>query len=109
MKTIKLSQLGDFAESKYCFPVAAKADTKKRWIEENDLFVDTDGRVYALVQTKTKVFFMDATTGSLYHFGRCVTAQNMRIEELTRNREKAVAYLMSVSFDDSGFDDEVAA
>lgn len=94
MMKIKLSIEGDCAVSTICFPLYGKSENKKKWIEKNDLFLDTDETVYALVETSKEVFFMDVITGSLYQFGRCLTSSKLRNSRLIRN-SKAADILMS--------------
>ena len=94
MKRIKLSLEAKCSEGKFCFPLNGKTETKKKWIDENDLFTNPDGKVFALVDTLREVYFMDAITGSLYQFGDCLTASKLKIDSLKRDHASASAILM---------------
>ena len=80
------------AATKECYSALVSLDSKKKWMEDRDLFV-ADGRVFALVDTHTGVYFMDAITGSLYNFGECLTSVHGRTG-FVRDREKATRILM---------------
>lgn len=82
----------DCASAKECFSSLVSAVTKRKWIDDHDLFI-SDGRVFAVVDTQTRVFFMDAITGSLYNLGECLTSSTGRTGFL-RDKEKATAILM---------------
>ena len=98
MKRIKLSLEALCASSVSCFPVWAKPDQKKKWIDDHDLFVDTKrGRAFALVDTVSRIYFMDAVTGSLYHFGNCVTSDFLKASDLHRSQYEAEKFLMQVA------------
>jgi hypothetical protein len=82
------------AATKECYSALVSLDSKKKWMEDRDLFV-ADGRVFALVDTHTGVYFMDAITGSLYNFGECLTSVHGRTG-FVRDREKAMTILMQL-------------
>jgi hypothetical protein len=94
MKRIKVCKEADCAYENECFVPGGKLEQRKKWIHSHDLFLDDTGRVFALVDTETRVFFMDAMTGSLYEFGNCLTG-SLEIKNLRRNKEKATDILMS--------------
>lgn len=83
------------ASADSCFPLAAITKARQHWIHTHDLFLDDTGRVFALVDTATRVYFMDAITGSLYQFGECLTSDDLRVKSLVRDQEKATSILMS--------------
>jgi hypothetical protein len=82
------------AATKECYSALVSIDSKKKWMEDRDLFV-ADGRAFALVDTHTGVYFMDAITGSLYNFGECMTSVHGRTG-FVRDREKAMNILMQL-------------
>ena len=97
MNRIKISSMARCAEEKLCFPQNAKRERRKQWIDEHDLFINEKGRAFALVDTMSEVFFMDAVTGSLYQFGGCVSTGQLSNALMHRNKDKAGAFLMSLS------------
>lgn len=83
----------DCAASRECFSSLVSTDNKKKWIADRDLFI-ADDRVFVAVDTHTKIYFMDAITGSLYNFGECLTS-NFGRTGFVRNKEKATEILMN--------------
>jgi hypothetical protein len=107
---IKLYAEADCAQATCCFPVDQGVARKQAWIEEHDLFVDSDGgRVLALVDTEDRVFFMDAVTGSLYQWGRCMTSDSLTLRGPVRDKELARSKLLSVKTEDDKSAAEVPA
>lgn len=90
-----------FAVEKDCFPQGGAIKARDAWIVKHDLFTDTDGRAFALVENNDRVYFMDATTGGLYQMGRYVSGA-LTVDDLRRDREGAAAYLMRVREKDGG-------
>lgn len=82
---IQASKLARCADEKYCFGINWAVDSKRKWIAEHDLFTASDERIYTLVDTITRVYFMDAITGSLYEFGKCMTSQELKADSLWRD------------------------
>ncbi len=108
MNRIKLYAEADCAQATFCFPVDGSVARKEAWIEEHDLFVDADdGRVLALVDTQDRVFFMDAVTGSLYQWGRCMTSEKLTLRGPVRNKKLAKSKLLSIKVEAG--DDKSAA
>ncbi len=99
MKRIKISREAKCAQEKFCFPLNAKRETKQKWVDEHDLFTDGDGKVFTLVDTIEKIYFMDAITGSLYQFGNCLTSSTLKAESLKRNQAAAGTILMNKKTD----------
>lgn len=93
---ISIAQTADCAAERYCFALSANNDTKAKWIDEHDLFTANDGRIYTLVDTTKRVYFMDAITGTLFQFGECVTSQRLNPRKFVRDNEKAAAILMEI-------------
>lgn len=93
---ISIAQTADCAAEKFCFGLHAVNDTKRKWIDDHDLFVANDDRIYTLVDTVKRVYFMDAITGTLFQFGECLTSQNLNPRKFVRENEKAAAMLMSM-------------
>lgn len=94
MARIALSGDGErSALGKYCCTKLSRL----KWIAAHDLFVADDGRAYALVDTRTEVFFMDAITGSLVALGSGVHQTNdaKRIGGFKRDHARAAAILMA--------------
>ena len=89
---IEMASDAECAASKECFSSLISAESKRRWIDDRDLFM-ADGRVFAAVDTAKRIYFMDAITGSLYNFGECLTSVHGRTG-FVRNREAAIKYLM---------------
>jgi len=83
------------AQSGDCFPVDGKWVMRQKWVDDHDLFFDNNGRVFALVDTKKRVFFMDVMTGSLYQFGECLTSDVLKAKGLARNQKEAGLFLMT--------------
>lgn len=95
MKRIKISMEADCAKSSCCFPKNGRLEQKQKWIDDNDLFVDASkGRAFALVDTVSRVYFMDAITGSLYQFGNCMTSSILRVQDLHRDKYAAEQFLL---------------
>ena len=82
------------AATKECYSALVSMESKKKWMEDRDLFV-ADGRVFALVDTMSHVYFMDAITGSLYALGECLTSVHGRTG-FVRDREKAMNILLQL-------------
>lgn len=80
------------AADKECFSPLVSIESKRKWIDDHDLFM-TDGRVFAAVDTMTHIYFMDAITGSLYNFGECMTSIHGRTG-FVRDHEMAEKLLM---------------
>lgn len=93
---ISIAQTADCAAERYCFALSAKNDTKSKWLDEHDLFIANDGRVYTLVDTTKRVYFMDAITGTLFQFGECMTSQRLNPSKFVRDNEKATKMLMAM-------------
>jgi hypothetical protein len=106
MNRIKLSRedRAMCAQDNECFRTNIKRAFRQKWVDTHDLFVNDAGRVFALVDTETRVFFMDAMTGSLYQFGSCLTSTELKAHDLRRNQKKAETILMSKAA--TGVDDE---
>ena len=85
MNRITMSDTGSCAQAKWCFPFSSKKEIKQKWIKENDLFRDDTGRIYALVDTASRVFFMDVVTGSLYQFGGCISSSTLKAPNMKRD------------------------
>lgn len=94
MKRIKLSVEAFCADSSAC----CTQKNRKNWVEEHDLFVGSDGRAYALVDTPRHVFFMDAITGALFAQGGHIGGDR-QVTSFTRNEKKAKAFLMNQFLD----------
>lgn len=88
MKRIKLSTEALCADSNAC----CNLKNRRRWVQEHDLFVGSDGRAYALVDTPRHVYFMDAITGALFQFGEQLGG--LRVVSFTRDEEEAKRILM---------------
>ena len=99
MKRIKISREAKCAQGKFCFPLNSKIEAKQKWVDEHDLFTDADGKVFTLVDTIEKIYFMDAITGSLYQFGNCLTSSTLKAESLKRNQAAAGTILMNKKTD----------
>lgn len=99
MKRIKISREAKCAQGKFCFPLNSKREAKQKWVDEHDLFTDADGKVFTLVDTIEKIYFMDAITGSLYQFGNCLTSSTLKAESLKRNQAAAGTILMNKKTD----------
>lgn len=85
-----------------------KAGNRKKWIEQHDLFLGDDNRVYALVDTPLHVYFMDAITGSLIDVaGQHRTNADKRVTGFRRAQMEAALKLMNAFRDD--FEDEAKA
>lgn len=110
MARIALLQDVDCAQAKFCFPLEGKSRAQKEaWIDSHDLFVDDDGRVFALVDTPTRVYFMHSITGSLYQFGECLTSSYLSCHGLLRDRVAARAWLMARRVETLDNDEGVSA
>ena len=92
---IKLAAGITLAAESECFTPTLSAESKEKWIKEHDLFV-TGGRAFALVDTATYVYFMDAVTGTLYQFGECLTSSDLKYRDFTRDNDKAAKILMAL-------------
>lgn len=102
---IQLSGDGErSAMGKYCCTKARRLS----WIAEHDLFVADDGRAYALVDTRSEVFFMDAITGALVALGdgRHQTNEFKRVGGFRRDHVGAADILMRAFTDAEGADAE---
>ena len=85
-----------------------KQGNRKKWIEEHDLFLADDGRVYALVDTPSHVYFMDAITGSLIDVaGQHRTNADKQVSGFRRSQMEAGLKLLNAFRDD--FEDEAQA
>ena len=93
---IKLAAGITLAAESECFTATLSSESKRKWIKEHDLFV-TGGRAFALVDTATYVYFMDAVTGTLYQFGECLTSSDLKYRDFTRDNDKAAKILMSIT------------
>ncbi len=82
------------AESE-CFTPTLSAESKKKWIDEHDLFV-ANGRAFALVDTFNCVYFMDCITGSLYQFGECLTSTDLKYRDFIRDNDRATKILIAI-------------
>lgn len=108
MQRIRLAGDGE------CSALGACCCTKANrpgWIARHDLFVADDGRAYALVDTRTEVFFMDAITGALIGLGDGVhrTNESKRIGGFKRDRARAAEILLLAFAKDEFAMDEAAA
>ena len=92
---IILSTEGTCADNRFCFNPGSKPLFKRNWINKHDLFVDIDGRVFALIRCKLGEMFMDAITGSLYNDGVCIASQKLLLREPVRNHERAARILLA--------------
>jgi len=101
MEKIKVVKGATYAVAEACFPCGGTTKAKDAWIVKHDLFTDTDGRAFALVENNDRVYFMDAVTGSLYQFGRYVSGA-LTVNDLRRNKAAAEAYLMRAREKDGG-------
>lgn len=95
MERIKTSGKTKCAASLYCFPLNGKMAMRHKWVDKHDLFLDEDGRVFALVDSADTVYFMDAITGSLYQFGNCLTSNILKAVNMKRS-DKAKEVLLSM-------------
>lgn len=98
------------SEEAHCAAEAftCKQGNRKKWIEEHDLFIGDDNRVYALVDTPLHVYFMDAITGSLIDVaGQHRTNAEKRVTGFRRAQMEAGLRLMNAFRDD--FEDEAKA
>lgn len=96
---IRLADDGErSAHGAYC----CKKLSRPQWIAEHDLFVADDGRAYALVDTRTEVFFMDAITGALVALGSGVHQTNevKRVGGFRRDHAGAAEILFRAFRDD---------
>lgn len=93
---ISIAQTANCAAEKYCFALSAKNDTKSKWIDEHDLFIANDDRIYTLVDTTKRVYFMDVITGTLFQFGECLTSQRLNPSKFVRDNEKATTIIMAM-------------
>lgn len=100
MERIKISREAKCAQEKFCFPAHGKKESKQKWIDGHDLFTDSNGRAFALVDSEDRVYFMDAVTGSLYQFGNCLTSDILKSGGMTRNKKAAQEFLMGLRTDD---------
>lgn len=99
MKRVRLSDEALCAKDTEC----CSQKNRKKWVEQHDLFVGSDGRAYALVDTNLHVYFMDAVTGGLIHFGELMSGDRI-VTRMTRDHRKATKILMNAFMED-----EVAA
>ena len=90
---IEMASDADCAAARECFSSLISAESKRKWIDDRDLFM-ADGRVFAVVDTASRIFFMDAITGSLYNFGECLTSIHGRTG-FVRDREAATKLLLN--------------
>ena len=97
MNRITISQESECATSTHCFPVSGTKANKDKWIKNNDMFISDDGRVYALVDTLSHVYFMDAITGSLYQFCKCLSSDRLKAPSFRRDPVKAAMILNSAA------------
>ena len=94
MMRITLSADTRCAQAKHCFNPASKKALQAKWFDDNDLFVNDDmTRAYALVDTRSEVFFMDAITGTLYQLGECQSSDRPKLGKLYRNHDKAISII----------------
>lgn len=93
---ISIAQTADCAAEKFCFSLNAGNDTKSKWIADHDLFIANDGRIYTLVDTTKRVYFMDAITGTLFQFGECMTSAKLNPRKFVRDNDKASTILKSM-------------
>jgi hypothetical protein len=89
MKRIRISDEALCAAANEC----CNQKNRKKWIEDHDLFVGSDGRAYALVDTPTRVYFQDAITGGLVEHGRILSGER-EVHSFVRNKRKATQILM---------------
>lgn len=95
MHRIKLAAGLNLASDGECFTPTLTNESKKKWIEDHDLFV-ANGRTFALVDTFNCVYFMDCITGSLYQFGECLTSTELKYTDFRRDNDRAAKILMAV-------------
>ncbi len=97
MNRIRLSADANCAAERYCFPQGSPREKRQQWIDAHDLFVDDNRRPFALVDTASQVYFMDAVTGSLYQFGTCLTTYQLTNKRLVRDKARATELLLSLN------------
>lgn len=103
VQRIVISTEAHCADSRFC----CTRGNRTRWIEEHDLFLADDGRVYALVDTPLHVYFMDAITGSLIDVaGQHRTNADKQVTGFRRDQTEAAMKLMAEFRDD--FESEAA-
>jgi len=103
VRRIKLAAGMAFAAHGACFPLDSRKETRQLWVDNHDLFMGDNGRVYALVDTATSVYFMDAVTGSLYNFGQCLTSTKTR-SSFVRDARCAERLMSLTRVEQSGWD-----
>lgn len=93
MQRIRLAGDGEKSALGLCCCTRAN---RAGWIAKHDLFVASDGRAYALVDTRTEVFFMDAITGALIALDDGVhqTNEAKRVRGFRRDHTKAAEILL---------------
>lgn len=108
MQRIRLAGDGECSALGLC--CCTKAN-RAGWIARHDLFVADDGRAYALVDTRTEVFFMDAITGALIGLGdgEHRTNEAKRVRGFRRDQARAAEILLLAFASDEFAMDEAAA
>lgn len=79
-----------------CFRVMGGKHTKREFVAKHDLYMSR-GRAFARVIADGKECYMDAVTGSLYKFGKCLTSDVLTLGSLKKDHDGAVKFLMSVT------------
>ena len=95
MYRIKLAAGLNLASGDECFTPTLTPESKRKWIDEHDLFI-ANGRTFALVDTFNCVYFMDCITGSLYQFGECLSSSELKFTDFRREQDRAAKILMAV-------------
>lgn len=89
---IKKAQDAECAASNECYSTVVSMDSKRKWINDHDLFI-ADGRVFAAVDTMSRLYFMDAITGTLYDFGQSCTG-TLKHGGFVRDQDEGARILM---------------
>jgi hypothetical protein len=91
-KFLAISRLEGYAPDKACYPLHAKGKARREWIEQHELYLADNGRVFALIDSNLGQVLMDCITGSIYKHGRCLTG-NLTVSGLASGSPAAKALL----------------
>ena len=98
---IKLAAGLNVASHAECFSPSSKIETKEEWLKDHDLFM-SNHRAFALVDTASEVYFMDAVTGTLYQLGECMSSSELKFNKFKRDKERATSFLLSIQRSETG-------
>lgn len=113
--TVKRLSLFGFCIYEYdCFKLDAISKIKRKFIDENDLYISDRGRVYTPVKfykSSERIFWMDCITGTLFTVAGFNRTTNFRlnVESLVHDQESGAKILLSTKSYGLGWSSERVA